>query len=157
VDFESKPLYFDAEFNPTQHQAQLKSCATGIVSAMSRLCPTLLLGCLCIGCSGQDVVGRWKGPWPMAGAEDCRTQLKSGSNFELVCAGDSWVGVGRYSKEGDSLKFAFQALASRGEVIKEPQPVEFVFEGRGNEMSMRLPEATTDWTWRRILPSDDAK
>ncbi len=123
---------------------------------MHRLCPTVLLACLCLGCSGQNVVGRWKGSWPYPGAEDCRTQIASGSGFELVCAKDTWVGVGRYSKEGDRLRFTFQALASKGEVIKQPEPVEFIFSGRGNEMTVRLPDSPREWVWKRILPGEDA-
>ncbi len=82
--------------------------------------------------------------------------MVAGSGFELVCARDEWVGLGRYSREGDRLRFTFTALTRKGEVVKRPEPVEFVFSGRGNEMALRLPNGSREWVWQRILPSQDS-
>jgi hypothetical protein len=126
----------------------------GMVSGMTRLWPSIFLVCLA-GCSGQDVTGRWKGGWPLAEAEDCRTQLSSSGAFDLVCAGDAWVGVGRYQRADDRLIFRFSALTRRGEVVKSPAPSEFVVVGRGNEMDLK--QGATAFVWTRVLASEDAK
>ncbi|MEZ0327030.1 MAG: hypothetical protein ACAH95_14110 [Fimbriimonas sp.] len=81
----------------------------------------------------------------------------AGSRFDLVCANNAWVGVGKYTQEGDRLRFSFRALTKNGEVIKNPEAVEYVFSGRGNEMTMSLPEGARNWTWSRILPGEDAQ
>ena len=127
----------------------------GIVSGMSRLCPSLFLLCLLAGCSGQDLNGRWKGAWPYPDAEDCRTQLSPSGAFELVCASDAWVGVGRYERDSDRLILRFSALANKGEVVKNPAPVEFSFTGRGNEMELRSGSGV--YVWKRVLASEDTK
>jgi hypothetical protein len=81
----------------------------------------------------------------------------AGSGFELVCSQDAWVGVGRYQKDGDRLRFSFTALTRQGVVVRDPQPVEFIFRGKGNELVLRRPESESEWTWHRILPGEDTE
>ena len=109
-----------------------------------------------MGCSGQNVDGRWAGRWPYDDALDCRTQIFPNGRFELVCKDNVWVGVGNTTRQGDELTFSFVALTHQGQALKDPAPVGIrITESAGNRMRVRFLGSDLTAEWNRRLPAAD--
>lgn len=127
-------------------------------SALHRVSLTIILTATVawttLGCRGQSLEGAWRGPFPLAEAEDCRVRLLPARSFDLACRGhNEWVGLGRFRPEGDTLRFEFMKLARRkAPVDRLPDPIVLRFVGRGNEMDIYDgPDDRQPVTWRRSL------
>lgn len=106
------------------------------------------------GCTGQNVEGAWRGPFPLEGAADCRIRLLSNRTFDLSCPDSGWVGTGRYTKAADRLEFSFEALTRHeARPVGGIPKVELGMEGRGNRLELGDPR-TRDrrLIWNRLPP-----
>lgn len=109
---------------------------------------------VCGGCTGQDVEGAWRGPFPLEDAKDCRIRLRNDHTFDLSChSGRDWMGSGTYVHGGNSLTFDFRGLASNGHVARpKPLPICLGLTGGGNSMIMTDPRTRSDLgVWRRVM------
>lgn len=97
-----------------------------------------MLSMVCGGCRGQDLQGRWVGPFPLSGATDCVLNMYSEDRFDLGCQDRIYLGGGRYHKSGDELEFNFLLLSRREEKLKRVPTVRVRLEGKGNEIVLRL-------------------
>ncbi|HEY0867380.1 MAG TPA: hypothetical protein VGE01_08380, partial [Fimbriimonas sp.] len=78
--------------------------------------------------------------------------MTNSGRFDLSCLEDpKWLGSGRYGREGDAIRFQFDALARRGEVLREKPQVTLEMAGEGNRMRLRLPGGK-DFVWQRMPP-----
>jgi hypothetical protein len=71
--------------------------------------------------------------------------MYSDGRFDLVCAGDSWVGSGRYGKSGDTVTFTYEILTRSGKAVSRPNPLSFRMDGRGNEIRLNDGRQVLDW------------
>jgi len=109
----------------------------------------LLLTVGSFGCTGQDVTGAWRGPFPLEEATDCRIRITYERRFDLSCQNDEWLGGGRWSQDGAVLTFRFESLSRRKARLNGEIPsVELAFEGHGNMMRLgdaRGAEKPMEW------------
>ena len=119
----------------------MKSWATGMVSGMRQLWLTPLwaiaIATTIIGCAGQNLPGRWRGPFPLDGARDCVLNLYGDHRFDLACQNRSWIGGGNYRTADDKLTFEFAVLARRDGPIHHPPTVCVDLIAHGNEVTLR--------------------
>lgn len=97
-----------------------------------------MAGCLTLGCTGQNLPGRWRGPFPLDGADAAVLTLYGDRRFDLTCERDRWIGGGTYDRTNESIRFDFGILMHRGEKVPKPPTIECGFEGKGNEIVLRL-------------------
>ena len=105
---------------------------------MLRFCLTLGAACLILGCAGRTIEGRWHGPMPLIGANDCQIRLRKGGTFDFICAqpGD-WAGNGTYAVSGDNLTLTLTMGVNEGRLLsKLPAPILLRMEGVGNELTL---------------------
>lgn len=77
------------------------------------------------------------------------TNLYGNQRFDVFCEKGSWVGSGRYDATGDRIRLDFLLMTRDGQVVKHPAPLEFTYEGRGNELALSWRE--TKMTWQRRM------
>ena len=119
----------------------------GMVRGMKGFWLILAVGLALTGCTGQTIEGRWRGPLPYRGAEDCRVKLFSNGNFEIACQKDVWVGQGRYEFSHDKLTLTYAWLSHNKEIVKEPTPLVYDVEPEGNKIGLKADYQ--NFTWQR--------
>jgi hypothetical protein len=87
-------------------------------------------------CSGQNLEGAWFGPFPYPDADACRIRLYDDNRFDLACGQDEWVGAGKYERTEGGIRFLYIALARRGALVRQPEPVDVKFTGHGNRLEL---------------------
>lgn len=90
------------------------------------------IACTTFGCSGQNLEGRWQGPFPLEDAKACVLNLYKEHQFDLACDGHVWVGEGRYEQMQTSVRFTFSTLVHRDEKLARAPDIEVHLQGRGN-------------------------
>ena len=86
---------------------------------------------------------------PYADAGDCRIRLYAEGRFDVACAKDAWLGQGKWTHDGARLRLEYSALARLGRVVEQPAPLEYEYEGRGNELVLR--HIGTEYRWTRAM------
>jgi hypothetical protein len=110
---------------------------------------------LVAGCVDRHLDGAWQGPFPLAGASDCRVRMLVDRSFDLSCQGDEWIGQGRYEMRGDLLTFRFERLSRRGEPTSARE-VELRAKREGNVLLLARPDQEHDtYRWERRLARRD--
>ena len=97
---------------------------------------------------GQDVQGRWIGLFPLEGARECATCLRSGGAATVQCDGTAIVGAGRYEWDGARLTVALTVLAREGRRVAAPGPFEFAVKGGGNTLRVTREGRAFEWVRR---------
>ncbi len=107
---------------------------------MRPLCPrcgVLLVALyLLVGCAGQNLEGRWRGPFPFADAKVCVLNIYEDHRFDLACQDHTWLGGGRYARDADNLTLTFAALAHHGRAVSPLPELKVQFVGHGNEVEL---------------------
>ena len=111
------------------------------------VCVAVAFGSL--GCSGQNIEGRWLGPLPIEDAKACRIDIYSDHRFAVACGKADWVGAGSYERSGSQLELKFQTLVRHEQVLKRPPAVHLEFEGHGNTLKIRDSGSKDFSTWNR--------
>lgn len=98
-----------------------------------------------------DPTGQWFGPWPLDGAKDCRTKLFPDGRFEVECrASESYVGLGRWSREVNHVTFKFNRLVRDGREVQKPPTMVLRIDGTRNSLVLgELRDAGEPYSWRR--------
>ena len=128
----------------------MKSCAIGIVRAMAPLRSTCLaLLAAAGGCTGQTVVGRWTGAFPLEGARACELRLLDDRGATVQCDGAAIVGAGRYDWDGSRLTLRLSVLTYDGHKVRPPEPLVFSVRGEGN--ALKADKDGQPYEWRRTM------
>jgi hypothetical protein len=71
--------------------------------------------------------------------------------FDVSCRQDPyWMGAGEYDRTSTGIRLSFKALTRRGEVLRDkPSPIDLAIAGRGNSMTLSLPNGG-DYVWQRV-------
>lgn len=106
------------------------------------------------GCTGQNIEGAWRGPFPFDGAEDCLVKVQNNGSFTLGCREDVWVGAGKWRRQNNRLELDFVLLTHRGEAVRQRgEPLQLRLDGAGNTLCVGLPTDNGEpYCWRRELP-----
>jgi hypothetical protein len=98
-----------------------------------------------------DPTGQWFGPWPLEGAKDCRTKLFPDGRFEMECRErETYVGLGRWSREVNHVTFEFSALSREGRQVGNTPTMTLRIDGTQNTLALgELRDAGEPYTWRR--------
>jgi len=90
------------------------------------------------GCRGENLSGRWRGPFPLEDAKDCVLNLYSDERFDLACSEHVWLGGGHYHVADDRLSFTFEVLARRENPVARLPKVDAQLVGKGNEIELKI-------------------
>jgi len=128
-----------------QHHGQLKSCATGTTKLMGSLWVIGLA--LCLGCAQPDITGKWTGPLPLQGGNDCQLKLYRDQRFEFACLGrDAPWGEGRWTRDGGRLRLGYTLYGVGERRLPEvPVPTTVEYVSRGNQMDVRWAGGSGAW------------
>lgn len=123
---------------------------------MGTFCPTRwMLGIVVVGvsgCTGQNLEGAWRGPFPLEKANDCRTRLYQDGTFDLSCRDrSSWKGVGRWKRKGQEVELVFSLLGEGEKKALQLPTVRFRLTGRGNEIELEETAGRNRYVWRRTM------
>lgn len=156
-------LSFSTCNTATQHHGQTKSWARGMFKLMTRFWPTLGITCLFAGILAFvgsrartgiiDPQGLWLGPWPLPGADECRTKLLPNGRFEMECRGrDKYVGAGTWRRNDDQVHFAFRFLA-KGESRLDVAVKTYRIRTKGRQICLGEVDGRGEpFCWSRAAP-----
>lgn len=98
-----------------------------------------------------DPQGSWQGPWPLDGADDCRTRLYSNGRFEMECrAKDRYAGTGTWFRQGNELTFQFNLFVRNGEQDSAVKEIVLRTDGTRNTMFVgQVAERGEPHRWQR--------
>ncbi len=98
-----------------------------------------------------DPQGKWLGPWPMDGADDCRTKLFADGRFDFECRGKSkYAGMGRWRRDVSHLIFDFSLYVRDGKKVEGMPMMKVRIDGARNTMCVGLEEDRGEpYCWKR--------
>ncbi|HJP82024.1 MAG TPA: hypothetical protein VJ835_00840 [Fimbriimonadaceae bacterium] len=101
-----------------------------------------------------EVEGSWLGPWPLDGADDCRTRLFPNGQFDLECRQKTtYAGKGIWTRDGNEIRFEFSFLAKNGESSREAPDISLRTDGSRNVLFVGLShERGEPHKWTRAAP-----
>ncbi len=95
-----------------------------------------------------DPQGQWFGPWPLQGADDCRTKLFPNGNFEMECRGrDKYAGTGTWLRRQDRIEFDFRLFVRNGQANAEIKKL--TLRTSGAMCVGRLEDRGEPYCWKR--------
>jgi hypothetical protein len=94
-------------------------------------------GLLAGSCAGQQLEGRWRGPFPLTDATECVLNLYANRTFDLACGESNWIGAGRYRRDGDRMRFDFTVLHRNRTPVSRLPVLALSLQGRGNTVVLR--------------------
>lgn len=111
-------------------------------------------GCMAARGVIMDPQGQWTGPWPLAGADDCRTQLFPDGRFEMECRGkEIYAATGKWRRESNHLVFMFNLYIKGGQKIEDMRNLTLRIDGAKNTMCVgQLQDRGEPYCWRRAKP-----
>lgn len=108
-------------------------------------------GCMAMRGVVVDPQGTWLGPWPLDGADDCRTQLLPNGRFDLECrAKERYAAAGRWSREGNTIRFDFDLFIRNREKVSDAKEMVLRTDGSKNTMFVGpVAERGEPYRWQR--------
>ena len=102
---------------------------------------------LCLGCAQPDITGKWIGPLPLQGGNDCQLKLYRDQRFEFACLGrDAPWGEGRWTRDGGRLRLGYTLYGVGERRLPEvPVPTTVEYLPRGNQMDVRWAGGSGAW------------
>jgi hypothetical protein len=101
-----------------------------------------------------EVEGAWLGPWPLEGADDCRTRIYPNGQFDLECRQKTtYAGKGTWTRDGSEIRFQFSFLAKNGEKAREAPEISLRTHGSRNALFVGPSnERVQPYEWTRAAP-----
>ena len=98
-----------------------------------------------------DPQGAWLGPWPLDGADDCRTRLYPNGRFDMQCrAKERYAASGTWLREGNTIRFDFTLFVRNGETQTIVKPIVLRTDGTCNTMFVGpVGERGEPFKWQR--------
>jgi hypothetical protein len=124
------------------------------LTALGAVAAVILIAGLMVRTVAINPEGLWLGPWPLEGADDCRTRIFADGKFDVECKGrDRYVAMGSWYRQSNTVRFEFSHFTRNGSDVREPKPITLRTDGAKNVMFVgRVGEPGEPFRWRRGRP-----